>query len=336
MNIELLSQPLEPTENPGLETTDPRFIDMSSMVQEANYIGAALQAQTMIEEGIYDIRVIGYFCYGAFVEDGFKALTSALQSLSRIMRENWQAVGPAVKREKHAQNSLRWFVNQLLKKLQAEEEKKGDDWNRWIEEVSSDDVQETMDAIERFRRSLGMVLEDAAGPILDALMKVNGWLRSFQQIVYREPVEEPAQEEAAPEQEREEGADTGEYSSTRRDSAHAEAGSPSQTGRPFMGEEAPCVEGSYHLRVLMKKMEAFDRLIADGKFPRAALVADDIMQTLAAFDPKLYFPKLFVRFSFLLAANMGELLAYEEHKNTMEWQAMQEYYKVDIDGFVEF
>jgi hypothetical protein len=37
MNIELIQGTLEVSESPGLETTDPRFSDIATLVQEGNY-----------------------------------------------------------------------------------------------------------------------------------------------------------------------------------------------------------------------------------------------------------------------------------------------------------
>jgi len=63
---------------------------------------------------------------------------------------------------------------------------------------------------------------------------------------------------------------------------------------------------------------------------------DDINNIIANFDPKVYFPRLFTRFSLQFAANINELTAFEEHKSSVEWQAMQELYKVDLESFVNF
>ncbi|HUU39393.1 MAG TPA: type VI secretion system protein IglI family protein, partial [Desulfatiglandales bacterium] len=95
-------------------------------------------------------------------------------------------------------------------------------------------------------------------------------------------------------------------------------------------------EGSYHLQVLLRKLEAFDQLIAKGKMPLAALVANDINNTIAHFDPKIYFPKLFSRFALLFALHIGELASFEEAKGSVAWKALGELYKVDLDAFAEF
>jgi len=104
----------------------------------------------------------------------------------------------------------------------------------------------------------------------------------------------------------------------------------------LLGDESGfLIEGSYHLRVLMNKMAAFERLLDEEKYPRAALVADDINEAIAVFDPRLYFPKLFARFSFLQAVHIQDLIAFQDQKETPEWQALKDFFKVDLDGFVD-
>ncbi len=87
---------------------------------------------------------------------------------------------------------------------------------------------------------------------------------------------------------------------------------------------------------MLRKLEAFDELIAKGKMPLAALVANDINNTIAHFDPKIYFPKLFSRFALLFALHIGELASFEEAKKSVAWKALGELYKVDLEAFVEF
>jgi hypothetical protein len=248
-----------------------------------------------------------------FSEFGLMTLTEVFTDLGDTFGNKWDAVGPLNNREKICQNSINWFFKMLLKRLQREEEAQGPSWNLWIGTVSSDQVGEMLDAAQGLQRALGAVLEEHAGPILDHLSKVSEWLRAFQQVVYEEP--EP---ELEPEQEDEE--------------EEAEQQAPSVPGSDEAGLS---VEGSYHLELLIKKMEAFERLIEQEKYSRAALVADDIQNIIANFDPTLYFPRLFASFTKLLAVNMAELAEYEEARETRDWQAMQAFYQVDLDGFVD-
>ena len=187
MDLNLLMQPLTVTDNPGLETTDPRLEEASTFVQRARYLEAAAVAESVLAEGIYDLRMIGFLAYGVFLERGPGSLKEVFDGLAAMLRDNWQAVGPAVKREKHAQTSLRWFSNQLLKKLQYEENARSELWEQWVSEVTSDEVDEAVTAADGLRRAAGAVLEEAAAPLVDGLAKLTQWLKTFQQIVYREP-----------------------------------------------------------------------------------------------------------------------------------------------------
>ncbi len=327
MSSELFPFPLEVTENPGLETIDPRLDEIITLVQDGNYEVAAAQSASILEEETYDIRIIGYYLYGHFLNQGVGALDEIFNCLAEILRENFEAVGPARNREKQFQTILNWLMKQLVKKLQHEEKRDSGLYQGWVEEVSSNQVQEALDAADALRRALGPALEDAAGPVLDGLMKSGEWLSAFQRLVYREP--EPEEEELEPEEAWEE--EEPEVEAPRQAVPRATAMSLS-----LGGGEGAGVEGSHHLKELMRKLEAFDLLISADNYTGAALVADDINGIISGFDPRLYFPKLFAGFTLQYLKNIGELVAYDEYKGGIEWQAMQELYKVDLEGFVNF
>lgn len=314
MNIDILNTTLEVTENPGLDIIDPRLMDIAGLVENAEYMEAAVQAEQVLEEGRYDIRIAGYFLYGVFLEQGVGAMAAIMGCLANLLTENWEALGPVKNREKHAQTSLNWFLRQLAKKLQYEEEKESDVYQGWVDEVSSDDVEEALEASEEFQRALGMTLEDLAEPLLESLPKVNDWLRTFQRVVYREPEPEPEMEE--------------EYEPGEE--VEAAPAAPS----PLTADDAVLAEGSYHLGLLQRKMVAFERLLAKEQYPKAAIVADDINNIIANFDPRIYFPKIFSKYSLLRALNIGELTAFGENRGSVEWQTMEDLYKVDLEGFV--
>ena len=184
MNIELLQGTLEVSENPGLETINPRFSDIAGLAMEGRYEEAAAQSVAVLEEQIYDVRIIGYALYGHFLDNGVGAMAEINQCLADLVRDNLEALGPAKNREKHIQTILNWLMKQLLKKLQYEEGKTSGIYEGWTADVSSDDVQGALDALDELRRALGPVLEDAARPVLDGLMKIKDWLSAFQRLVY--------------------------------------------------------------------------------------------------------------------------------------------------------
>jgi len=251
MNIELLQGTLEISENPGLETIDPRLSDIATLMQEGNYEEAAAQSEAILEEQIYDIRIIGYSLYGHFITQGVGAMADIYQCLANLLRDNLDALGPVKNREKHIQTIMNWMMKQLIKKLQHEEGKNSNLYEGWISEVSSDQVQEALDAGDELRRTLGPVLEDTAGPVLDGLMKVNDWLTAFQRLVYREPEPEPEVEEETDEWEE------GETEEKIEDEQQEAGRKEPYVSIPRLDEDAISVEGSFHLKLLIRKLEAF-------------------------------------------------------------------------------
>lgn len=312
MRIELLQGSLAVADEPGMDSTDPRFDEISTLVQGGDYPAAAKASEAVLAEQIYDIRLICYFVYGHWVEQGPASLGEVFSGLSNALFENWEAIGPAVKREKKVELSLNWFFKQTLKALQYEETKQSATWKGWVETLNSDDMAPALDALDVFRRGLSRQMEDAASSVLDIAGKVQEWLRNFQRLVYKPEPEPEPEPVAAPEQ---------------------AAAAPAPTGGGAQGQQ---VEGSLHLSLLLQKLEAFELLVEQEKFGLAALVADDINATLANFDPKLFFPKLFRRFALLQVMNIGRLSPYGQFRETIEWQAMQELLKVDIDAFANY
>lgn len=320
MDLSILDRSLAVSENPGLETTDERLDDIATLAQDGDFAGAAGAAQGVFEEEIYDVRLLGIFFYGVFLEQGIAALRPVMQTLQGVLENNWPAFGPTTHKEKQTQTALRWFLNQLLKKLEYEEQTKGKIWEEWVGALGADQVCEALEAVEAVRLALGQTLQEAAGPLTDGLGKVGQWLQSFQQVV------SSAKDDTAPEAE-----------------AELQEGPPDivpgeEKGAPLSipGEDQSqsCAEGSYRLQELIRKMDAFAHLIEGQKYPAAAVVVDDVNEIIGNFDPRIFFPKLFSRYLHLLALNIGELSKLEENKESAEWQVMKAYYQADLEGFV--
>ena len=94
-------------------------------------------------------------------------------------------------------------------------------------------------------------------------------------------------------------------------------------------------QGSYPLQVLMRKMDLFKRLLAEDKNTGAALVANDIHETLANFDPQIYFPEIFSGFVRQYALNVEKILPYQNCGQSAVWQAAQQLYQVDMESFAQ-
>lgn len=312
MNVEILNKEFPKADPPGIDSLDPRWAEVSGLAQNGDFEECARQSLSLLEQDIWDIRLIGYLCYGAFASDGVAALGGVFKALANVLGPNWEAVGPASK-AKPAQTSLGWFFKQMLKKVQREEQAKGAEWNRWCE-TTQDEVDEIQAALRQLLGAIDGALGEGAAPVLDAASKLRQWLQGFRNSA-KKPPPPPAPE---PEPIAEEP--------TR---VEASAAAPKRAA-----PDGAAVEGSYALQQLIRKLQVFEQLIKEEKFPRALIVADDINSIIASFDPTVYFPNLFATFMKLMAMNIGQLAEFEGARDSGDWKALVQLYRVDLDAFV--
>lgn len=314
MRIDLLQSSLPIMENPGIDSKDPRFDEIATLIQDGKYIEAAAQCETILLTGVYDIRLICYFLYGYWLEQGLASLVNVIDCLNYVILENWQAIGPVSKREQVVQNSLGWIFRQMLKKIQYEEKRNTVQWQEWQTSFNADDVGRILEASEAFRLSINQQLENNVEAVPEC-SKIENWLRGLQRLVYHPP--EPEQAEL-------------EEQENKAVATHASITPPETV---FKSDETN-IEVSYPMTLLLKKLAAFELLLEKERFQQAALLAEDINQTLTSFDPLIYFPKTFGKFVRLQAVNFEELSVYEDYKGSPQWQAMQDWLKTDIDSFM--
>ncbi len=314
MDIEILKGELEINENPGLATTDPRLSDISTLVQAGDFQQSALQSREILTEKIYDIRIIGYYLYGHFAESGLAALEEIFTCLAEILRKNIAALGPARNREKHIKNTLSWLFKTISNNLVYETEKRTEIYSQWQASITPEQVQNILESGSGLQEAIAML--EVSSDITDVFTKILEWVQVFQNVVHQEQRwdEEEQQLEVA-----EETVPQKEAAKTLNDNFTIEG-----------------IEGSYHMKLLMRKLDAFDRLVEADKLALAAIVADDINNSISNFDPKLYFPGLFTRFYVQFAKNLNSLISYVQFKNSAAWATLQELYKVDIESFIEF
>jgi hypothetical protein len=316
MNIELLQGQFKVVENSSFDSTDPRLDDIATLAQAGEYTEAARLSEDILAAGIYDVRLICYFLYGYWQEQGLVKLIEVVDCLNNIIVKNWDALGPINKREKFFEKSLEWLLKQILKKIQYEESKNTALWQEWKTDINADQINQILQLGDVLRLSLNHQFEDKAGSLIDLWSKIEQWLRVFQQLECQ-LIEVEAQ--------------------TLGDLSIDETIPAEIINTPVkaLKNSGLVFESSYHMDLLLKKLAAFERLIEEEKFPKAALMAEDINQTVSDFDPKLYFPKVFETFVRLQALNFEELATFTYQRDEQHWQMMQDWLKVDIDSFVK-
>lgn len=312
MRIELLQGNLPVSGNHELNASDFRFDEIATLVQAGHYEKAASLSEEIFVDKIYDIRIICYFLYGYWLEQGLLSLDEVICTLNQIILKNWETISPVSKREKNTQSSLNWLFQQVLKKSQFEERRNTVLWQHWQASIHIEDVDKLLESSETFRLNIKDQIQDSN---VDSVIKVEIWLRAFQRLLNHSPALEQVESVKleAPE------INTIEVKNI--------------VSVPAVINDSMKIEFSHHMQLFLKKLAAFEYLLQEQNFPKAAVVADDINQTLANFDPTVYFPKTFETFAKLKVLNFEKLSLYENQRGSPQWQAMQAWLKIDVDGF---
>lgn len=314
MNIDVLQGSLPVLPNPGLDTLDPRWSELSGQVQDGRYLEAATQAEALLRQQVYDVRLVGYLCFGHFLEHGPGALLAIGRTLGALLDGNWEAFGPA-QRGRATQQSLSWLFKQLLKQLQFVEDEEGATWRGWLTSLAPAEIDETLTLLFELQQAIGPRLGRDAPPVLEAMSKVQGWLRDLAGALIAPP---PPAEPAPP----------------------APTPPVSSSPAPAAAEVTPrgdalTVDGSYHLTQLLRKIDAFATLVEAGRLGSARIVAHDVGEILARFDPYLFFPKLFARFARLMAEHADGLAELELNPEAPRVKALSALYHVDLEEFLK-
>jgi hypothetical protein len=317
MNLDLLQRKLPIGEKPGLDTLDPRWSDVSGLVQAGQFKEAAEKSHELLQEGVFDVRLIGYVCFGHFLDEGPAALGTVLATLTSTLNDNWDAIGPGPARAKPTQQSFGWLFKQLLRHLQHCEQAQDQTWQSWTERTTAAEVEAAMTQVPLLSQALELRLEKAAAAVNESLAKLQGWLSSFANAVATsKPAPAPPEPSAPP---------NGEAAPPNGETA------PPATVKP----SEPALPSSYHLALLMKKIDAVAQLVAENKLASARIVADDVNELLARFDPLLYFPSLFSPFARLMARHAGPMAELEMDPEAPAVKALRALYHVDLDEFLK-
>ncbi len=140
--------------------------------------------------------------------------------------------------------------------------------------------------------------------------------------------EAPAEEAATAEEAPAEEAAPAEHAATPSELAPVPAGGG-------QGGYALQLAVTYRFAELTRKLQAFELLVQEGQFRKAALVADDLQQLIQGFDPRSYFPTVFASFSALFCENLEVLSEHWGERGSLAWQALGQFYQTDLDRFVK-
>ncbi|ADO69607.1 type VI secretion system protein IglI family protein [Stigmatella aurantiaca] len=310
----LLNTALE-AEAPDLESSDERLEKVNGLVSRSDYAGAARAAEALLREGLYDVRLVGPYLLGLFIEGGIQALPVMFHSLSSTLLRNWQFFGPSERRDMFADGSLRWLLKVLNKHIEHHERIKDETWQRWIAPANREPLEQALALSEEIFSSFGQAMprNGCEAPFRRLTQWMEGHLMSLPSAA---PPPEPAAE------------------SEPAEVSQREAVAEREAPRAPVREAGPTVPVSPALAELMRKLAAFDTLVRRQDFQRASVVAADVLAVMERFDPRVYLPSLFSRFFAGLSTHAEQVESLLQGTESLSFRALDQLYRVDLETFL--
>jgi hypothetical protein len=311
LDFSLLDRPLE-VEAPDLDSSDERLGKVNDLVARSAYTEAGREAEALLREGLHDVRLVGPYLLGLFLDKGLESLPAVFQSLSSTLLRNWEFFGPRERKDVFADVGLRWLLKLLNKHLEHHERLKDETWQRWRSPSQREPLEQALALSEEIFSAIGRVMprNGSEAPFRRLAQWLEGHLRAL-------PSEAPAPEDAP------------------SDEVSEEDSAPAEDEPPRVSASAgPTIPVSPALADLMRKLAAFDALLARQDFVRASVVAADVLALLERFDPRVYLPLVFSRFFSGLSRHAEEVETLLQNTESLSFRALDQLYRVDLDAFL--
>jgi hypothetical protein len=348
-----------PTSTLTPEQVETRVDRVIAQLARGAYDEAARASETLLREGIRDVRLVTPYVFGTFLAQGPRSLPVLFSALHQVYTRGWEQLGPDDNKPTLADSGLLWLFKTLHKHLEFHGRTQDDVWRRWCESCSQSHVQEALQHASELVEVLEQCTPGGGG--LTRLLQVTGWLteqrelfpetnaspvqaRAVEQakvpVIERrkeeppaEPEEEATHEDSSEELEDEEFEDEqleDEEQEDEEEEVRLEAPRAPRTRSP-----PPLAQGhSPALEQLLHKLAAFDTLVERQDFSRAGVVATDVLHVIDHFDPLVYLPSLFSRFLAGLSAHGERIEPRMQGSRSLSERALERLYRTDLQAFL--
>lgn len=320
IDIHPLMIPISTPSSRILGSDDPLLDEMVSLSERGDLLGAASRAQALWNSGIFDIRTIGFYLCGAFIESELESLPLILQCIEICLGESWEHLEPHEHRKRYGDGALRWLFMTITSQLRFHKRSQKESWRALLQRWEQLPQAQLFASFDRCAAKISDVLHSSAAK--DALYGLVAWLKTLP--VATAPA---ASALAAP----------GDGATSESAESAAKAGGATAAATGSGSEPAAAtltLPISPAMKKLMGKLDAFGRLIALGKFRHAAIVYKDIQTSIGSFDPRQYLPSLFGSYYGHILDHADKITKHMNEDKGFVVDTLKELYQIDLDLFV--
>jgi len=327
-----------------LDPGDPRLGAIRDAYEKRNWLEAADLATNLAGEGIFDITPMSYALYGSFREGGISTIELILDVLTAAFGKNFKAIGPRDRHDGYFASRVAWIFQTMHDNILYYQKTGGDEWKTLTDSLTSVRLREIINHTEPLDTVLAAPAWEKVALALAALV---GDLRDLAAVLERQELYAKATAAKPTTSDKPvESSNPGNASSanTHNDEPPVDPAAAeivlSAENAVGIGTSSSGAKRTITLPVspqfleFLAKLRAFETLVERGQQMKAAIVAEDIQHVVEHFDPRVYFPDVFSRFSQLLCEHADELEEGLRLQNSFAWKTASQFYQVDLDKFV--
>ncbi len=314
---------------PAQDAAQSAIDEVMHLAQSASYQSAAQRAALLIETGCQDLRVFVAYGLGLFAERGPATAAASFDAISALLSATALTGNPSLPALRALDTTLRFAFRMMKAQLDFDERQNEAARQLWRQYLAPDSEGSVTRACSDLREAISALIETPL--CTDELDAVVTRLDAYCARHARGEPPLRAGAARAPAEDVESSPEPGGRSSPalpREAASFARRASDAQA-------DGGSLAISPALQHFMDKLEAFEHLVANGSLHKASVVADDIRNVIAAFDPIIYLPSLLAPHFRLLSHHVEELAPYWEQGATAGRQALEQLYRVDLDAFVD-
>lgn len=311
MLAEILSNLDESKPLISLDAESEHLVNLRDLVDGQNFKAVAELNESLVEQGILDIRFLTYAVYSELSEDKLSGFSLLFENILKIFSV-WENVGPEKRRDKYAKSSLVWLFKQIILDLKTLEFEKNDKLDFWFSLVSFDELSDIRTKIASTRSVFSNQLDaNTSDAVLAPITELFDWLKKYESKLPKvEVISESIQEETVIEE-----------STDKAITGHANGNL--------------VISGGVHLEELQRKVDVFASVLAKGEILKAAIIVNDINGLLESFDARKYLPWIFGPYFTELSQHVNQVADYSDSSGTPQWLALTDLYTADLDLFLK-
>jgi len=313
MLAEILSNVDESKPLISLDAESEHLVNLRDLVDGQNFKAVAELNESLVEQGILDIRFLTYSVYSELSEDKLSGFSLLFENILKIFSV-WENVGPEKRRDKYAKSSLVWLFKQIILDLKTLEFEKYDKLDFWFSLVSFDELSDIRTKIASTRSVFSNQLDaNTSDAVLAPITELLDWLKKYESKLPKvEVISESIQEETV-----------------------IEESTDKAITAPGNGSGNLVISGGVHLEELQRKVDVFASVLAKGEILKAAIIVNDINGLLESFDARKYLPWIFGPYFTELSQHVNQVADYSDSSGTPQWLALTDLYTADLDLFLK-